>query len=99
MYKEERKSFKCESPPVEHPEYSLGFAFSRLLYKILLVPEVCLHLFKIHAMDGCEGVLGDGRGCVCGGLFCQGGVDLGNVLQTVTLMATTMELAFTTLIL
>ena len=59
MCKEEKMSFKCESLPIEHPEYSLGFAFSQLLCKIFLVPEVCLHLLKVHAADGCEGILGD----------------------------------------
>ena len=43
----------------EHPEYSLGFAFSLLLCEILFIPEVGLHLFKIHAMDGSKEVLGD----------------------------------------
>ena len=52
-------SFECESPPIEHPEYSLGFAFSQLLCEIFLIPEVGLHLLKVHATDGCEGVLGD----------------------------------------
>ena len=48
---------KRKSPlPGEHPEYSLGFAFSLLLCEILFVPEVGLHLFKVHSSNGGEGV-------------------------------------------
>ena len=48
--------------PGEHSEYSLGFSFSLLLYKILVVLEVGLHLFKIRSSNSGEGVTGNQRG-------------------------------------
>ena len=58
----EKMSCECESLfPSEHPEYSLGFAFSLLLCEILFVPEVGLHLFKVHASYSSERVFGYGR--------------------------------------
>ena len=93
-------SFECKGlSPVEHPEYSLGLAFSQLLCEIFLIPAVHLHLFKVHAMDGCKGVLGDRRGCVCGCLFHRGGVDFSSILGTVPAMSTAVELALAALIL
>ena len=93
-------SFECEGPsPIEHPEYSLGLAFSQLLCEIFLIPEVHLHLFKVHAVDGCKGILGDRRGCVCGGLFGGGGMNLGSILGAISVMPTSVELALTALIL
>ena len=85
--------------PGEHPEYSLGFAFSLLLCEILFVPEVGLHLFKVHASDGGERVFGDQRGQMCRGLFHSSGMNFGNVLGAVGLMTSTMKLAFITLVL
>ena len=92
--------FKCKGPlPIEHPEYSLGLAFSLLLCEIFLIPEVGLHLFKIHATDSCEGVLGDGRGCVGSCLFGRGSVNLCDILGAGALMAASVELALAALIL
>ena len=62
VYREEKKSCEYESLPVEHPEYSLGFAFSQLLGEFFSVPEICLHLVEIHAPNGGERVPGGG-GC------------------------------------
>ena len=45
--------------PGEHPEYSLGLAFSLLLCEIFLILEVGLHLFEVHAMNSGERVFGD----------------------------------------
>ena len=80
-------------------EYSLGFAFFQLLCEIFLIPEVCLHLFEVHATDGCEGILGDGGGHVCHSLLGGGSTDLGDVLGAVSSMTATVELALATLIL
>ena len=94
VYTEERKNCKYESPPVEHPEYSLGFAFSRLLGEFLTIPEVCLHLLEVHASDGSKGVPSS-RGCRmrrC--LFLSRGADFGDVLRTVAPMPSSVELAF-----
>ena len=94
VYKGEKKSFEYESSPVEHPEYSLGFAFSRLLGEILAIPEVHLHLFEVHASDGSEGIpSGRGRrmrGC----LFFSGRADFSDVLRIVAPMSASVELAF-----
>ena len=93
-------SFKCESPlPGEHPEYSLGFAFSLLLCEILFVPEVGLHLVKDHASYSSKGVFSSGGCHVHGGLFCRCGMCFGNVLLTVMPMSTAMELTFPGLVL
>ena len=94
VYKEERKSSEYESSPVEHPEYSLGFAFSRLLSEFLTIPEVRLHLFKIHASDGGEGIPGGRRGRMRGGLLLRGRADFSDVLRTVAPMSASVELAF-----
>ena len=95
VYKEERKSCEYESPPVEHPEYSLGFAFSRLLGEFLSIPEICLHLVEIHASDGGERI-SSGRRCrMHGCLFFSRGADFGNVLRTVAPVSSSVELAFT----
>ena len=94
VYKEERKSFEYESPPIEHPEYSLGFAFSRLLSEFFAIPEVRLHLLKVHASDGGEGI-SSGRGRrMRGGLLFSGRADFSDVLRTVAPMSTAVELAF-----
>ena len=85
--------------PSEHPEYSLGFAFSLLLCEILFVPEVGLHLFKIHSSNGSEGVFGDRRGRVHRRLFCSGGSNLSDVLGAVGLMTTSVEFALVALVL
>ena len=85
--------------PGEHPEYSLGLAFSLLLCEILLVPEVGMHLFEVHALDGSKGVLRDRRGRVHSGLFCSGGANPGDVFGAASPMATTVELALVALIL
>ena len=94
VYKEGRKSYEYESSPVEHPEYSLGFAFSRLLSEFLSVPKIRLHLFEIHATDGSKRIPGSGRSRVCGGLLFSGRADFGDVLRTVTPMSAAVELAF-----
>ena len=94
VYTEERKNSEYESPPIEHPEYSLGFAFSRLLGKILAIPEVCLHLFKVHASDGGEGIPSGGRGRMRGCLLFSGHADFSDVLRTVAPMSAAVELAF-----
>ena len=94
VYKEEKKSCKCESLPIEHPEYSLGFAFSRLLSKFLAIPEIGLHLLEVHTTDGGERIPSGGRSRVCGGLFFSGGADFSDVLRTVAPMSTSVELAF-----
>ena len=93
VYTEEKKSCEYESSPVEHPEYSLGFAFSRLLSKVLAIPEVRLHLFEIHASDGGEGVPSGRRGRMGRGLFLSGRADFSNVLRTVAPMSAAVELA------
>ena len=93
-------SCKYEGPsPGEHPEYSLGLAFSLLCCKILFIPEVGLHLFKVHALDGGERVFGDWWGQVCSGLFCSGGMNFGDVLGAIDSVSSSMELAFVTLVL
>ena len=83
MYlKVERKSLLMENDsllPSEHPEYSLGFAFSHIL-KILHVPEVGLDLFKIHALYSGKGILWNCRWRVCHSLFHHGGTDFSGVL-------------------
>ena len=94
VYKEERKSCEYESLPVEHPEYSLGFAFSRLLGDILLVPEIRLHLLEVHAPNGGERIPSGGRRQMCGSLFLSRGADFGDVLRTVAPMSTSVELTF-----
>ena len=94
VYKEERKSCEYESSPVEHLEYSLGFAFSRLLSKILAIPEVRLHLLEVHSSDGGERIPGGRRGRMGGGLLFSGRADFSDVLRTVTPMAAAVELAF-----
>ena len=54
-------SFEYESSlPGEHPEYSLGFAFSLLLLEIFHIPEVGFQLVKVHASDGSKRVFVDG---------------------------------------
>ena len=83
----------------EHPEYSLGFAFSLLLCEILFVPEVGLHLFKVHSADSGEGVFGNRRGRVRHSLLRGGGPDFGNVLGAVSPMTAPMELALGALVL
>ena len=85
--------------PSEHPEYSLGFAFSLLLCEILFVPEVGLHLFKIHSSDSGKGVFGNGGGQVCCGLFHGRNSNFGNVLGAVGPVASSMELALIALVL
>ena len=99
VHKEERKNFEYESSPVEHPEYSLGFAFSRLLIELLVIPEVRLHLFEIHASDGGEGIPSGRRGRVCGGLLFSGCADFSDILRTVAPMSAAVELAFSAWIL
>ena len=94
VYTEERKNCKYESSPVEHPEYSLGLAFSRLLSEFLSIPEVRLHLFEIHASDGGEGVPGGRRGRMGGGLLFSGRADFSDVLRTVAPVSAAVELAF-----
>ena len=93
VYTEERKNFEYESSPVEHPEYSLGFAFSRLLGEFLTIPEVRLHLFKVHASDSSEGVPSGRRGRMGGGLFFSGRADFSDVLRTVAPVSAAVELA------
>ena len=94
VYTEERKSFEYESSPVEHPEYSLGLAFSRLLGEFLTIPEVRLHLFEVHSSDGGEGI-SSGRGRrMRGRLFLSRGADFSDVLRTVAPMSASVELAF-----
>ena len=85
--------------PGEHTEYSLGFAFSLLLCEILFVPEVGLHLFKVHSSDGGEGVFGYRRGRVCRCLFRSRGSYFSDVLGAVGPMTASMELAFVALVL
>ena len=93
-------SFEWKSPlPGEHPEYSLGFAFSLLLCEILFVPEVGLHLFKVHSLDGGKGIPGYRRGRVCHCLFRSGGSYFSDVLRAVGPMTAPMELAFVALVL
>ena len=94
VYKEERKNCKYESLPIEHPEYSLGFAFSRLLSKFLAVPEVGLHLFEVHSSNGSKGVPSGRRRRVRGCLFFSGSADFSNVLRTVAPMSPSVEFAF-----
>ena len=94
VYTEERKNCEYESPPVEHPEYSLGFAFSRLLSEFLAVPEVRLHLLEVHAPDSGKGISSGGRRRMRGRLFLSRGADFGDVLRTVAPMSTSVELAF-----
>ena len=85
--------------PGEHPEYSLGFAFSLLLCEILFVPEVGLHLFKIHSSDGGEGVFGNRRGRVRHCLFRSRDSNLSDILQAVGSMTASVELALAALVL
>ena len=83
----------------EHPEYSLGFAFSLLLCKILFVPEVGLHLFKVHSLDSGKGVFGDGRSQVHRSLLHGGSLNFGDVLGAVGPVTSSMELALVALVL
>ena len=85
--------------PGEHPEYSLGFAFSLLLCEILFVPEVGLHLFKIHSSNSSKGVTGNQRGQMHRGLFYSGGTNFSDILGAVSPVTSAMELAFVTLVL
>ena len=94
VYKEERKSCEYESLPVEHPEYSLGFAFSQLLGEFLPIPEVRLHLFEVHSLNSGKGIPSGGRRRMHGGLFFSGGADFSDILRTVTPMSASVELAF-----
>ena len=95
-----RMSCEQKSPlPGEHPEYSLGFAFSLLLFEILFVPEVGLHLFEVHSANGSEGVFGNRRGRVCRGLLRGRGSNFGDILRAVGLVAATMELVLGALVL
>ena len=94
VYKEERMNCEYESSPVEHPEYSLGFAFSRLLGEFLPIPEVRLHLLEVHPSDSGEGVPSGRRRRMRGCLFLSRGADFGDVLRTVAPMSASVELAF-----
>ena len=84
--------------PGEHPEYSLGFAFSLLLCEILFVPEVGLHLFKVHSVNGGKGVFSNRRGRVCCGLLHSRGLDLGDILGAIGSVTSSMELALGALV-
>ena len=93
-------SCEYKSPlPGEHPEYLLGFAFSLLLCEILFVPEVGLHLFKVHSSDSSKGVFGNGRGQVRRGLFRGRNSNFGHVLGAVGPMTSSVELALVALVL
>ena len=83
----------------EHPEYSLGFAFSLLLCEILFVPEVGLDLFEVHSANGGKGVLGNRRSRVHCCLFRGRGPYFGDVLGAVGPMTASMELALAALVL
>ena len=85
--------------PGEHPEYSLGFAFSLLLSKILFVPEVGLHLFKVHSSNGGEGIFSDGRGRVRRSLLCGRSSNFGDILGAIGPVTSSMELALSALVL
>ena len=93
-------SDECESLlPGEHPEYSLGFAFSLLLCEILFVPEVGLHLFKVHSPDSHKGVFCNGGSRVCRCLLHGRSSNFSDVLGAVGPVTSSVELALVALVL
>ena len=88
-----------ESVAGEHPEYSLGFAFSLLLCEILFVPEVGLHLFEVHSTNSGEGIFGNRGGQVCRGLLRGRGSNFGDILGTIGSMTSAVELTLGALVL
>ena len=85
--------------PGEHPEYSLGFAFSLLLSEILFVPEVGLHLIKVHSSNGGKGIFGNRRGRVCRCLLCGSGSNFSDVFGAIGPVTASMKLALAALVL